>query len=84
MVGGIFGGLGGGLGGGGTGLVVATVMALHAAPALPIVLPLWYVGVLALARTSFQRLSRRRERELETTADRLATTAAHLIQDRTV
>ncbi|HET7374341.1 MAG TPA: serine/threonine-protein kinase [Gemmatimonadaceae bacterium] len=84
MIGGIFGGLGGGLGGGGTGPIIATVVALHAAPALPIVLPIWYAGVFVLARTSFQRLARRRQRELEQTADRLATTAAHLIQDRSV
>jgi serine/threonine protein kinase len=82
MIGGIFGGLGGGLGGGGIGPVVGTVMALHAPVALPIVLPIWFIGVFGLARTSFQRLARRRERALEQAADRLATTAAHLIEDR--
>ena len=84
LIGGIFGGLGGGLGGGGTGPVVGTVMALHAPAALPIVLPLWFAGVFVLARTSFQRLARRRERALEQAADRLATTATHLIQGRSV
>ena len=74
-----FGPIGGGMGGGGTGVIAALVGSLGAPTFLPFVIPAWLGFTYWTARTTFQRIARRRQHELETLADRLAALARELI-----
>jgi len=74
LIGAIFGGIGGGMGGGGMGPIIGIgVGALHlAGSAVAAIIPLWLVATYFTARTAYVRTTRRRLRELEQVADRLA------------
>ena len=74
LVGAVFGGIGGGMGGGGMGPIMGILAGgLHVhGPLIAIVVPLWLATTFVTARTVYSRTSRKRERELEQLADRLA------------
>jgi serine/threonine protein kinase len=80
LIGGIFGGIGGGMGGGGMGMIMGVLVgALGISEAVaPIIIPFWLATTYAVARTSYRYASRRRGRELEWLADRLASLALEL------
>jgi len=84
FVGAIFGGIGGGMGGGGMGPIIGILIGgLHLNPVILVgVIPLWLATTYATARTAYSRTSRRRVRELEALADRLANLARELIPVR--
>ena len=81
LIGAIFGGIGGGMGGGGMGPIIGIFAgALHiAGAAVAVIVPLWLATTFATARTAYHYSSRRRARELEGLADRLATLVRELI-----
>jgi hypothetical protein len=81
LIGGIFGGIGGGMGGGGMGPIIGIgVGAFHlAGAAFAAIIPLWLVTTYFTARTAFVRTSRRRLRQLESLADRLAGLVGELV-----
>jgi len=60
------------MGGGEMGLISAILGSIGHPAAIPLVIPAWLVTTWATARTVFHSSSRRRERELEALADRLA------------
>jgi len=73
LAGAVFGGIGGGMGGGGFGVLGGVVGgALNAPLALLFVMPAWLLLTYGIARTTYSRSSRRRERELEALSDHLA------------
>lgn len=80
LIGGIYGGIGGGMGGGGIGPIIGIfVGALHmTGAAIATAVPVWLLTTFATARTAYYYSSRRRVRELEQLADRLATLAREL------
>ncbi|HLZ44128.1 MAG TPA: serine/threonine-protein kinase [Gemmatimonadales bacterium] len=82
LVGAIFGGIGGGMGGGGMGPIIGVgVGALHlVGPAVVVMIPVWLGITYLTARTVYGRVSRRRTRELETLANRLAAVAGQLVE----
>lgn len=84
LVGATYGGIGGGMGGGGLGPLVGVLGGgLHLAPAAFLfIVPAWLVLTFATARTSYHYGTRRRERELEALADRLAALTRELIGER--
>ncbi|MGE5103029.1 MAG: hypothetical protein ACM3SX_23830, partial [Deltaproteobacteria bacterium] len=82
LIGGIFGGICGGLGGGGSGPIIGTLAALHAAPVIAIALPTFYALVYGTARTIFHGAAAARERKLNAIADSLAASVAALIEER--
>jgi len=82
LIGGIFGGIGGGMGGGGLGPLVGLVAGWGAAAAVVAVLPFWFMTTFAVARSSYYYAVRRRQRELEPLADRLAELCRELIPKR--
>ena len=81
LIGAIFGGIGGGMGGGGMGPIIGIgVGAFHlAGAAFAAIIPLWLVTTYVTARTAFVRTSRRRMRQLESLADRLAGVVRELV-----
>ena len=81
LIGAIFGGIGGGMGGGGMGPIIGIgVGAFHlAGAAFAAIVPLWLVTTSFNARTAFVRTSRRRMRQLESLADRLAGVVKELV-----
>ena len=81
LIGAIFGGIGGGMGGGGMGPIIGIgVGAFHlAGAAFAAIVPLWLVTTYFTARTAFVRTSRRRMRQLESLADRLAGVVKELV-----
>jgi serine/threonine protein kinase len=84
LVGGIFGGIGGGMGGGGVWPVIGLLVgALHVPPGfISAIIPLWLATTYATARTTYRHKSRKRMRELEALADRLAALARELAPER--
>jgi serine/threonine protein kinase len=78
LIGGIFGGIGGGLGGGGMGPIIGGAVSAFGAHLLPIIIPLWFGGVYAIARTAYAKASGSRQRTLQELADRLAELAREL------
>jgi hypothetical protein len=81
LVGAVFGGIGGGMGGGGMGPIMGIfVGALNfPAAAMAVIVPLWLAATYTTARTAYRLTTRRRVRELEQLADRLAALAQELI-----
>ena len=81
LIGAIFGGIGGGMGGGGMGPIIGVgVGAFHlAGAAVAAIIPLWLVATYFTARTAYGRTTRRRVRELEGLADRLAGLVQELV-----
>ena len=80
LIGGIFGGIGGGMGGGGFGPIIAVVASLHVTgAAFGAVVPLWLLTSFMTARTFYHYSTRRRVRDLQRLADRLATLARELV-----
>jgi len=84
LVGQMFGGIGGGMGGGGMGPIIGILIGgLHLNPVILVgVIPLWLATTYATARTAYSRGAKRRVRELEALADRLANLARELIPVR--
>ncbi|MGH7676023.1 MAG: hypothetical protein ACREMV_12195, partial [Gemmatimonadales bacterium] len=84
LVGQMFGGIGGGMGGGGMGPIIGILIGgLNLTPLILVgVVPLWLATTYATARTAYGRTTRRRVRELEGLADRLANLARELIPVR--
>ena len=83
MAGGIFGGIGGGVGGGGLGPVSAALASAHilTGAAFALFVPLWLAGVYATTRSVYHYSSKRRVRQIEELADRLAAVATTLIAE---
>ena len=81
LIGAIFGGIGGGMGGGGMGPIIGVgVGAFHlAGAAVAAIIPLWLVATYFTARAAYGRTTRRRVRELEGLADRLAGLVQELV-----
>ena len=79
LIGGIFGGIGGGMGGGGMGPILGIFTHIGSGVAVLAAVPLWLATTYAVARTSFYYSVRRRRRELDGLADRLASLAQGLV-----
>jgi serine/threonine protein kinase len=80
IAGAVFGGIGGGMGGGGIGPLIAVLASLHVpGEVFGAIVPLWLLTTFATARTTFRRMTTRRQRELEQLADRLEALARELI-----
>ena len=84
LIGAVFGGIGGGMGGGGLGPIIGITMeALHLpGPALLMIIPLWLATTFSTARAVYRYNSRKRMRELEALADRLAALTGDLVGER--
>ena len=84
LIGGVFGGICGGLGGGGLGPLIGIGLGRMQLPgeALLMLLPLWLAATFATARTTYRYSTRRRMRELEALADRLAALTRDLVGER--
>jgi hypothetical protein len=82
LIGQMFGGIGGGMGGGGMGPIIGILIGgLSLNPIILVgVIPLWLATTYATARTAYSRATRRRVRELEGLADRLANLARELVR----
>jgi hypothetical protein len=82
LLGATFGPIGGGMGGGGSGILSGVIAgALHAAWPLLIAIPAWLSLTYLTARTTYGRLSRRRLRELEHLADRVAAAVEEVVAE---
>jgi len=81
LIGQMYGGIGGGMGGGGLGPIMGILFgALHfPEAAMAVIIPLWLTTVFATARTAYHYAAKRRVRELESLADRLAALAREVI-----
>ncbi len=81
LVGAVFGGIGGGMGGGGIGPIIGVgVGALHlVGPAVVAIIPAWLGLTYLTARTVYSRITKKRVRELEDLANRLAMLARELV-----
>ena len=79
LIGGIFGGIGGGMGGGGMGLILGIFTHIGSGVGVLAAVPLWLATTYAVARTSYYYAVRRRQRELDGLADRLAALAQSLV-----
>ncbi len=80
LIGGVFGGVGGGVGGGGMGPIMGgSAGGLHAPQLALVLMPLWFLGVFAGARSIYRNRSLARLRTLEDMADRLAAMAQALL-----
>ena len=80
-IGGTFGGICGGVGGGGLGPIMGVLAgAMHAPAAALVAVPLWLASVFATARSVYYYGTRRKQRELEGLADRLASLAAQVAE----
>jgi uncharacterized membrane protein len=84
LAGAVFGGIGGGMGGGGMGPIMGILAGgLHVHGAMiALVVPLWLATTFVTARTVYSRTSRKRERELERLADRLAAIVQDLVAEQ--
>ena len=84
LIGAVFGGIGGGMGGGGMGPIIGITMgALHLpGVALAMIFPLWLATTFTTARAVYRYNSRKRMRELEALAERLAALTGDLIGER--
>ena len=75
----IFGGICGGVGGGGLGPLFGVFLGgLHAPAAALAAIPLWLTAVFATARSTYHYSARRKQKELEGLANRLAMLAAEV------
>src|SRR5437870_9536128 len=81
LMGAVFGGIGGGMGGGGVWPVIGIAIGLFHLPpgAIGVVVPLWLLTSFVTARTFYHYSTRRRMRDLERLADRLAALARELV-----
>jgi len=79
LIGGIFGGIGGGMGGGGMGPILGIFTHIGSGAGVLVAVPLWLATTYAVARTSYYYSVRRRQRELNGLADRLAALAQSLV-----
>jgi hypothetical protein len=79
LIGGIFGGIGGGMGGGGMGPILGIFTHIGSGASVLVAVPVWLATTYAVARTSFHYAVRRRQRELDELADRLASLAQSLV-----
>jgi uncharacterized membrane protein len=75
LAGAVFGGIGGGMGGGGMGPIMGGSV-------IGVIVPLWLGATFLTARTVYSRTSRKRERELELLADRLAATVREVVAEQ--
>ncbi|HEV8356414.1 MAG TPA: serine/threonine-protein kinase [Gemmatimonadales bacterium] len=84
LIGAVYGGICGGMGGGGLGpLIGISVGALHLpGAAFVMLIPLWLAATFTTARATYRYSTRRRMRELEALADRLAALARDLVGER--
>ncbi len=82
LIGAVFGGIGGGMGGGGMGPIIGILSNFATAAAALVVIPFWLFTTFSVARSTYHYSSRRRIRELEALADRLAQLATELIPAR--
>jgi len=84
LAGAMYGGIGGVMGGGGMGPIMGIFVGALSfpAPAMAMIVPLWLATTYATARTAYRMMTRRRVRELEELADRLATLARELVPAR--
>jgi hypothetical protein len=82
LIGAVFGGIGGGMGGGGIGPIIGvSVGALHlVGTAVVTVIPVWLGITYLTARTVYRRSTRKRARELEALANRLAALTQELVE----
>ncbi len=82
LIGAVFGGIGGGMGGGGIGPIIGvSVGALHLVGAAVVtVIPVWLGITYLTARTVYRRSTRKRARELEQLANRLAALTQQLVE----
>jgi len=82
LIGAVFGGIGGGMGGGGVGPIIGvSVGALHLVGAAVVtVIPVWLGITYLTARTVYRRSTRKRARELEELANRLAALTQELVE----
>lgn len=80
LLGGVYGGIGGGMGGGGMGPIMGVLFGALNLPAIAAVamVPAWLGITFATARATYHYSTRRRVRELEALADRLAALAGEL------
>ncbi len=81
LIGAVFGGIGGGMGGGGIGPIIGVgVGAFHlVGPAVVAIIPAWLGLTYLTARTVYGRITKKRARELEDLANRLAALAGELV-----
>ncbi len=84
LIGAVYGGIGGGMGGGGMGPILGILGgALHVAgPLLVALVPVWLGTTYLTARTVYRRSTKRRAKELEGLADRLAELVRELMPAR--
>ena len=81
LIGAVFGGIGGGMGGGGIGPIIGIgVGAFHlVGPAVVAIIPAWLGLTYLTARAVYGRITKKRARELEDLANRLAALAGELV-----
>ena len=81
LIGAVYGGIGGGMGGGAMGPMIGIFAgALHiAGPAIALMVPVWLGITYATARTVYRKSTKRRAKELEGLADRLAQLVRELV-----
>jgi hypothetical protein len=84
LIGAVYGGIGGGMGGGGMGPIIGIMAgALHlAGPAVALIVPVWLATTYATARAVYRKSTKRRAKELEGLADRLAELVQELVPGR--
>jgi hypothetical protein len=83
LIGAVYGGIGGGMGGGGMGPIMGILggaLNFHP-PALLAIVPFWLATTFVTARTVYRKTTRKRVRELEALADRLAEFARDLVPE---
>jgi len=81
LIGAVYGGIGGGMGGGGMGPIIGIFAgALHlAGPAVAVMVPLWLATTYVTARVVYRKSTKRRTKELQGLADRLAELVRELV-----
>jgi hypothetical protein len=80
LIGAVYGGIGGGMGGGGMGPIIGIFAgAMDLAPLLGVIVPAWLATTYFTARTVYSRSVKKRARELENLADRMAQLTQELV-----